>query len=160
MTGQVYASDYQHDTPTYLTNAIADMMTAYDDGAGRTADYTELHTGDLSGKTLTSGVYMWSNDVLINTDLTLDGQATDVFIFQVAGTLNMAENTKVHLTGGLLAEHVYWVVAGTVAIDVGADFQGIIISMTNVSMNTGSSLVGMIYAQTSVSMDAVTVTKQ
>lgn len=159
VTGQVYASDYQFGTPALLTTAIADMETAYTDGAGRTADYTELYTGDLSGKTLTSGVYMWSNDVLINTDFTLDGSSTEVFIFQIAGTLTMAANTQINLTGGVLPENIYWVVADTVAIGVGADFQGIILSKTNVSMNTGSSITGMIYAQTDVSLDATIVTK-
>lgn len=159
VTGHIYASDYQVGTPALLTSAIADVLTAYQDGASRTADYTELYTGDLSGKTLTSGVYMWSNDVLINTDFTLNGSSTDVFIFQIAGTLTMAANTQITLTGGVLPEHIYWVVADTIAIGVGADFQGIILSMTNVSMNTGSSLTGMIYAQTSVSLDATVVTK-
>ncbi len=159
VTGQVFAADYLVDTPVYLTTAVADMMTAYNDGAGRTADYTELYTGDLSGKTLTSGVYMWSNDVLINTDLTLDGSSTDIFIFQIAGTLTMAANTQITLTGGILPEHIFWVVADTVAIGTGADFQGVILSMTNVSMGTGSKITGMIYAQTSVSLDATTVTK-
>jgi len=159
VTGQVFAADYLVDTPVYLTTAVADMMTAYNDGAGRTADYTELYTGDLSGKTLTSGVYMWSNDVLINTDLTLDGSSTDIFIFQIAGTLTMAANTQITLTGGILPEHIFWVVADTVAIGSGADFQGVILSMTNVSMGTGSTITGMIYAQTSVSLDATVVTK-
>ncbi|MBU1092869.1 MAG: DUF3494 domain-containing protein [Firmicutes bacterium] len=159
VTGQIFASDYAVDTPTYLTTAIADVMIAYNDGASRTADYTQLYTGDLSGKTLTSAVYMWSNDVLISTDLTLDGSSTDVFIFQIAGTLNMAANVKVTLTGGILPENIFWVVAGTVAIEAGAEFQGVIISMTNVSMNTGSSITGMIYAQTSISLDATTVVK-
>lgn len=159
VTGHVYASDYQVGTPAYLTTAIADVLIAYNDGSGRTADYTELYTGDLSGKTLTSGVYMWSNDVLINTDLTLSGSATEVFIFQVAGTLSMAANTSITLIGGALPENIYWVVADTIAIGVGADFQGIILSMTNVSMNTGSTIMGMIYAQTSVSLDATAVTK-
>jgi hypothetical protein len=159
VTGHIYASDYQVGTPALLTAAIADVLTAYQDGAGRTADYTELYTGDLSGKTLTSGVYMWSNDVLINTDLTLNGSSTDVFIFQIAGTLTMAANTQIILTGGVLPEHIYWVVADTIAIGVGADFQGIILSMTNVSMNTGASITGMIYAQTSVSLDATVVTQ-
>ena len=159
VTGQVFAADYLIDTPVYLTTAVADMMTAYTDGAGRTADFTELYTGDLSGKTLASGVYMWSNDVLINTDLTLDGSSTDIFIFQVAGTLTMAANTQITLTGGILPEHIFWVVADTVAIGSGADFQGVILSMTNVSMGTGSTITGMIYAQTSVSLDATTVTK-
>lgn len=159
VTGQIFASDYLVGTPAYLTTAIADVMIAYNDGAGRTADYTELYTGDLSGKTLTSGVYMWSNDVLINSDLTLDGNSTETFIFQIAGTLNMAANVNITLTGGLLAENIFWIVAGTVAIDVGSQFQGIILSMTNVSMNTGSTIVGMIYAQTSVSLDATILTK-
>jgi len=159
VTGQVFAADYAVDTPTYLTTAVADMMTAYNDGAGRTADFTELYTGDLSGKTLSSGVYMWSNDVLINTDLTLNGSSTEIFIFQIAGTLTMAANTQITLTGGILAENIFWVVADTVAIGVEADFQGIILSMTNVSMNTGSSITGMIYAQTSVSLDATVVTR-
>ncbi|RJP56542.1 MAG: DUF3494 domain-containing protein [Ignavibacteriales bacterium] len=159
VTGHIYASDYQVGTPALLTSAIADVLTAYQDGAGRTADYTELYTGDLSGKTLTSGVYMWSNDVLINTDFTLNGSSTDVFIFQIAGTLTMAANTQITLTGGVLPENVYWVVADTIAVGVGADFQGIILSMTNVSMNTSSSITGMIYAQTSVSLDATVVTQ-
>ncbi|MBN2299702.1 MAG: DUF3494 domain-containing protein [Acholeplasmataceae bacterium] len=160
VTGQVFAADYDAGgTPAYLTTAIADVLIAYNDGAGRTADYTELHTGDLSGKTLTSGVYMWSNNVLINTDLTLNGSSTEVFVFQIAGSLNMAANVEITLTGGLLAENIFWVVADTVAIGVGSDFQGIILGMTNVSMSTGSTITGMIYAQTSVSLDATVVTK-
>ncbi len=57
VTGDIYAADYQGDTPTILTGAVADMMTAYQDGLSRSADYTELHTGNLSGQTLTGGVY-------------------------------------------------------------------------------------------------------
>lgn len=159
VTGNIYAADYAVDTPNYLTTAIADMSTAYNDGVGRTADYTELYTGDLSGKTLTTGVYMWSNDVLVNTDLTLNGSSTDVFIFQIAGTLTMAANTQITLTGGLLPENIYWVVANTVAIGTGSDFKGIVLSMTNVSMGTGSTIMGMIYAQTNVALDATVVTK-
>ncbi len=159
VTGQIYAADYGVDTPTYLATAVADMMIAYNDGMSRQADYTELYTGDLSGKTLSSAVYMWSNDVLINTDLTLHGSATDVVIFKISGTLNMAANTNIILTGGLKAENIFWLVADTVAIGVGSEFSGVLLSMTNVSFNTGSSINGMIYAQTSVSLDAVAVTK-
>lgn len=102
---------------------------------------------------------MWSNDVLINTDLTLDGSSTDVFIFQIAGTLTMAANTEIILTGGLLPENIYWVVADTVAIGTGSAFNGVILAKTNVSMGTGTTITGMIYAQTSVSLDATAVTK-
>jgi len=60
------------------------METAYADGAGRGVNFTELNAGDISGKTLTSGVYKWSTGVLINHDVTLNGGPNDVFIFQTA----------------------------------------------------------------------------
>jgi hypothetical protein len=160
VTGRIYAADYQGDTQAYMTTAIADVLIGYQDGLGRAPDYKELHTGILGGKTLTCGVYQWSNDVLIQTDLTLHGSPTDVLIFQIAGTLVMAADIEIILTGGLLPENIVWVVANTVALGAGAHLQGIILSMTNVSMNTGSRLTGMIYAQTSVSLDAVIITKQ
>ena len=159
VTGQIFAADYLGGTPAALTTATNDMLTAYNDGAGRTADYTQLYAGDLSGQTFVSGVYMWSNNVLINTDFTIHGASTDVFIFQIAGSLTMAANTQVILTGGVLAENIFWVVADTVAIGVGADFQGVVLSMSNISLNTGSTITGMLYAQTDVSLNAAVVTK-
>ena len=159
VTGKLYAADYGVATPTYLTNAIKDMMTAYDEGIAKAADYNELYTGNLGGKTLKTAVYHWSNDVLINTDLTLDGTSNEVIIFQIAGTLTMAANTKIILTGGLKPENVFWLVAKTVAVDVGCRFNGVILTMTNVSFNTNANLTGMIFAQTSISLDAIIVTK-
>ncbi|HBT59925.1 MAG TPA: hypothetical protein DEA45_03765 [Acholeplasmataceae bacterium] len=55
-----------------------------------------------------TAVYHWSNDVLINTDLTLDGTSNEVIIFQIAGTLTMVANTKIILTGGLKPENVFF----------------------------------------------------
>jgi hypothetical protein len=98
IVGKVYAADYALLTPTFLTTAVLDMEAAYTDAAGRTPDYIELYAGDLSGKTLTAGVYKYSNCVSINTDLTLNGDANDVFIFQIAGTLTQARR-KHHLAG-------------------------------------------------------------
>ena len=60
ITGKVYASDYTSPTPTKMTTAISNMETAYTNAAGRTLpDYTELYTGNLTGKTLTHGLYNW-----------------------------------------------------------------------------------------------------
>lgn len=160
IVGNVYASDYTSPTPINLTTAIADMQTAYVDAAGRTANYNELYSGDLSGKTLTTGVYKFGTGVLINTDLTLNGSATDVFIFQIAGTLTQASDTNIILTGGVIAENVIWVVADTVAIDTGAHFEGTILAMTNISLNTNSSINGRLYAQTAVTLNSSTVVKR
>ena len=159
VVGNLYAADYAVDTPIYMSTAIADLGIAYNDGLSRTPDFTELYTGDLSGKTLVAGVYAWSNDVLINTDLTLNGNSTDVWIFQIAGTLTQAANISVTLTGGALPKNVFWVVADTVALGVGAHMEGVILAKTNFSMGTGASINGMVLAQTSIAIDACIITK-
>lgn len=159
VTGKLFASDYTSPTPTALTTAIADMRTAYTDAAGRAANYTELYSGNLSGQTLSSGVYKFGNSVLINTDLTLEGSSTDVWIFQIAGNLTMASDMNIILAGGALAKNIVWQVADTVAIGSGSHFEGTILAMTNISMGTNSSINGNLYAQTEVSLDSTTVVK-
>jgi len=159
VTGKIYAADYTTPTPTELTTAIADMGLAYADAAGRAANYTELYSGDLSGKTLTPGVYKFGNSVLINTELTLKGNATDVWIFQISGNLTMASDIQITLSGGAVAKNIVWQVADTVAIGSGSHFEGTILAMTNISMGTNSSLNGRLYAQTAVTLDATTIVK-
>ncbi|MDO9629158.1 MAG: ice-binding family protein, partial [Acholeplasmataceae bacterium] len=108
VTGKIYSADYTSPTPADLTTAIANMKTAYTDAAGRAANYTELYSGDLSGKTLTSGVYKFGTSVLINSNLTLDGSSTDVWIFQIAGNLTMASDMEIKLKGGAQVKNIIW----------------------------------------------------
>jgi hypothetical protein len=159
VTGKIYAADYTSPTPTTLTTAISNMRTAYIDAAGRSANYTELYSGDLSDKTLTPGVYNFGTSVLINKDLTLDGSSTDVWIFQIAGGLTMASDIQITLKGGALAKNIIWQVADTVAIGSGSHFEGIVLAMTDISMGTSSSINGRLYAQTAVNLDSTTVVK-
>ncbi len=159
ITGHAYASDYTSKTPSTLTTAIGDMRTAYTDATSRTADYTELYSGDLSGKTLTTGVYKFGTGVLVNTDLTLHGNATDVFIFQIDGAYTQAATTDIILTGGALPENIFWQVADTVSIGTGAHFEGTVLAKTNITLGTNTTLNGSLYAQTAVTLDATTITK-
>jgi hypothetical protein len=159
VTGMIYSADYTTPTPSLLTTAVADMVLAYTDAAGRASNYTELYSGDLSGKTLTPGVYKFGNSVLINTELTLKGNATDVWIFQISGNLTMASDIQITLTGGADAKNIIWQVADTVAIGSGSHFEGTVLAMTNISMGTNSSLNGRLYAQTAVTLDATTIVK-
>ena len=133
------------------------METAYGDAAGRAADYNGLHAGDISGKTLTRGVYKWGTDVLINSDVTLNGGANDVFIFQVSGKITQANGKKIILTGGAQAKNIFWVSAGTVAIGTDAVFKGIILGMTDITMGTNASINGRLLAQTAVTLDQNTI---
>jgi hypothetical protein len=157
ITGKVYASNYASPTPSNLTTAISDLETAYTDAAGRAADYTELYSGDISGKTLTAGVYKWGTGVLINTDVTLHGDANDVWIFQIAEGITQAEGMNIILTGGAQAKNIFWQAAETVSIGANAHFEGIIISQTNISLGNGASINGRLLAQTAVTLNASTV---
>jgi len=157
VTGKVYAADYAGPTASNLTTAVSDMRTAYTDAAGRAANYTELYTGDLSGQTLTPGVYKWGTGVSINKDVTLNGGPNDVFIFQIAKGITQAPNTNVTLTGGVQAKNIFWQSAQTVDIQTGAHFEGIVLGATNVSMGNKASINGRLLAQTAVTLIRNTV---
>ena len=73
-------------TPTKMTTAVSDMETAYTDAAGRShPDHTALGAGDITSMTLKPGLYKWSTGLLISAaGVTLSGNASDVWIFQIA----------------------------------------------------------------------------
>jgi hypothetical protein len=154
VTGQVFASDYDPTTPTLLTTAVANMMTAYTDAAGRAADYTELGTGNIGGMTLPPAVYKWSTGVVIPTDVVLSGGPNDVWIFEIAQDLVMSSGTRITLSGGALPQNVFWQIFGIVDIGTTAHFEGIALVQTAITMKTGASANGRMLAQTAVTLDA------
>jgi len=157
--GRVYASDYAVPTPSNLTTAVDDMMTAFTDAAGRAPNVTELGAGDIGGMTLTPGVYKWSSGVTIPTDLTLTGTATSVWIFQIAQDLSMSSAKNIVLEGGALPENVFWEVAGAVDLGTTAQFEGVILCQTAIVVETGASVDGRLLAQMNVSLASSTVTE-
>jgi hypothetical protein len=157
VTGNVYAADYAVPTPANLTTAVLDMQTAFADAAARAPDETELGAGDIGGLTLVPGVYKWGTGVLIPTDVTLNGSATDVWVFQIAQDLTVSSATNVLLTGGALPENVFWQVTGLVDIGTTANFNGIILCATAINLQTAASVNGRLLAQTAVTIDSSTV---
>ena len=157
LTGKAFAADYTAPTPTNLTTAVGDMQLAFTDAAGRVPDMTELGAGNIGGMTLAPGVYKWGTGVVIPTDVTLSGRATDVWIFQIAQDLVMASGTKVVLAGGALPENIFWQVAGLVDLDTTAHGEGVILTQTSVTLHTGASINGRLLAQTAVNLDGSTV---
>lgn len=159
VTGKIYAPGYTDPTPANITTAVSDMETAYTDAAGRTnPTATELGAGNIGGMTLVAGTYKWGTDVTIPTDVTLSGGANDVWIFQIAGKLDMSSATKVVLSGGAQAKNIFWAVAGQTTLGTTAVMNGIILDQTAIVMNTGATLNGRALAQSAVTMDANTVT--
>jgi Ice-binding-like len=158
VTGKVYATDYTPPTPAKMTTAVSDMETAYTDAAGLASNVTELGAGNIGGMTLAPGVYKWSTGLTIPTDVTLSGSSTDVWIFQIAGTLSIASGKQVILSGGAQAKNIFWIVAGQTTLGTTSDFKGNILDQTAIVLNTGAKLNGRALAQTAVTLQSNIVT--
>jgi len=159
VTGKVYAANYASPTPANMTTAISNMQTAYTDAAGRAPDATGLYAGNLSGRTLAPGVYKWSTGVLLTSNLTLAGSATDIWIFQISGNLTLSSGAKVLLSGGAQAKNIFWQVAGGVGVTIGttAHMEGTILAAKAINLRTGASLNGRALAQTAVTLQKNTI---
>jgi len=160
--GKLYAADYAQPTPTNLGTAVLNMEAAYTDAAGRPAGVgaTNLNrgAGTLTNDTLVPGTYTWNSALNIPTDLTLSGGATDVWIFQIAGTLDMASAKNVILSGGALPQNIFWQVSGAVTMGASTHFEGIILGQTGITFGSLASINGRLLAQTAVVLDQTTVT--
>jgi len=166
VSGNIFTVDAAGPAPcattdaTFLTAAVGDMGFAYDDAAGRVSpDFIELGAGEIGGLTLAPGLYKWSTPLLISTDVTLAGGPNDVWIFQVAGTLNQANATRVTLANGAQAKNVFWQTAGAVTIGTNSHFEGIVLGKTMIAVNTGSSVTGRLLAQTAVTLQMNAITE-
>jgi len=157
VTGKVYAGDYTPPTSANMTAAVSAMVVAYTDAASREASVVELGAGNIGGRTLTPGVYKWSTGVSIPMDLTLNGGPDDVWIFQVAGTLELSSAKKVILSGGAQAANIFWQAAGQTTLGTTSIFNGNILDQAAIVLNTGATLNGKALSQTAVMLNAATV---
>ncbi|WNH09547.1 ice-binding family protein [Thalassobellus suaedae] len=160
ITGKAFAADMADPTPTNLTTAVENMITAYNDAAGRPSpDYIEYATGNIGGKTLSPGLYKWTNSVTIPSSITISGTASDVWIFQIAGDLNISTGINITLAGGAQAKNIFWQVAGQATFGTTSHFEGIVLSMTGITLQTGATMKGRALAQTTVILDGSSVTQ-
>ena len=152
---------------TLVDNAVLDMEAAYTAAAGVTnPTATGLGAGNIGGMTLAPGLYKWNTDVNIPTSVTLSGGVNDVWIFQIAGNLNIASGgsvpagIKVILSGGAKASNVFWQVGGVTGATLGtySTFNGTILAAKQVIIQTGAVLNGRALSQTQVTLDANVVT--
>ncbi|KKW10933.1 MAG: hypothetical protein UY50_C0024G0023 [Parcubacteria group bacterium GW2011_GWA2_49_9] len=170
-TGSGAASCFKGNPPsgnkTVVDNAVLDMEAAYTDAAGRAGpDGLNVGAGTLSAGTIfTPGLYKWTTDVSVTGTTTLSGGASDIWIFQISGNLNLSSAgsiaTGVHiaLTGGAVASNVFWQVGGATGATLGtySTFNGTILSAKQIILQTGAVLNGKALAQTQATLDANTV---
>jgi len=166
VSGTIYTVDAAGPLPCRVTNAsrlttaVSNMQTAYTDAAGRSnPDFLNLGAGNIGGKTLTAGLYKFTSAVVIPTDITISGSSTDVWIFQVAGTLKMSSAVRITLAGGAQAKNIFWQTSGAVTLGTTSHFEGNILSQTGINLQTGASINGRMLAQTAVTLQMNTVTQ-
>jgi hypothetical protein len=167
VTGKLYAADMIGGTTSSdLSTAVGDMQTAYTAAAGMALAGGGLITacpgaGALGGLTVVPGVYKCAVNVGIatGTNLVLNGTSTDVWVFEITGTLTQAAATQVQLTGGALAKNVFWQVSSSVDVGTTALMQGVILGQTLINLQSGATENGRLLAQTAVTLNQNTVTR-
>jgi len=163
VVGTIYAASDGGTTAVMLTQAQSDLTTAYNDAAGRTpvptGTFLNPGSGNMGGLTLVPGLYKFTSGAVISgSDLTLTGTATDVWIFQIASTLTVADGISVVLAGGAQASNIFWQVASSAALGTSASFEGTIMAHDAVTLATGATLEGRALAQTAVTFQSNTIT--
>ncbi|MBE0494027.1 MAG: DUF3494 domain-containing protein [Thiomicrospira sp.] len=143
--------------------ALGDVLAAYTQasdpatpaGVGAALN---IGAGTVTAQTFEPGVYTWGENVTITGEITLDGGANDVWVFQIGGTLDT--NQAITLTGGAVAKNVFWRVADVVTLGTGAQFKGVILAKTKVDMVASSTIQGRLLAQTAVNLGSITTVTQ
>jgi hypothetical protein len=142
VTGAIHIND------TVSHQARADLLAAYNFAKGLPPGTTVSAGADLGGLKpggiLPPGTYTSGSTMLVSTPLTLNGTATDVWIFQIGSSLTTTAN--VILGPGVLAKNVFWVPTLDATVGVGSTFEGTIISGRDVTAKTNAVINGRILA--------------
>jgi hypothetical protein len=164
VTGSIYAASDGGATATMLTAAQGDLTTAFNDAAGRTpvptGPFLNPGSGNLSGLNLGPGLYKFTSGALLSgTALTLTGNATNVWIFQIASSLQVDNGMQVILGGSAQASNIFWQVGTSATLGTTTIFQGTILAHDSITFATGATLYGRALAETAeVTLESTTIT--
>jgi hypothetical protein len=169
VTGTIYSVDAtgplpcRVTDPSLLTTAKTDLTTAYTNAAAEIPDTTFLTTDNqLGGQVLGPGVYNFGHGTTDNLtgNLTLNGDANAVWVFQATSDLVTASSSTITLTGGAQPCNVYWEVGSSATLGTNSTFAGTIMALTNISVLTDVTLSGRVLAQNgAITLDADTITR-
>ncbi len=152
----------QHITDSFASQAELDALAAYNELRSRPSTTIPAI---LDGQTLSAGVYSEASGTFNlaasgNGTLTLNGSATDIFVFNAASTVVTGAGgiPTIALTGGALASNVYWTAGSSATLNVSGSgvFEGTMIAQASVTIDGGSAQ-GRLFALTgAVTISAAT----
>jgi len=142
VSGSTHAAD------ATAATAQTDLTAAYNDAAGRTTGSVSV-SGDLTGLTLTPGLYTSTSSLAISGDLTLNalGNPDAVFIIQMATTLTTSSGSRIILTGGAKASNIIWQVGSSATLGTNSEFSGTIMALSDITVTTGAHVDGRLLAR-------------
>ena len=149
----------------HLADAVAlqaknDLVTAYNDAAGRTP-VTRINT-ELGGTTLTPGTYDSASGTFhITGTLTLNAQGdpNGVFVFKTASTLITASGSRVNLINSARFCRIFWKVGSSATLETNSHFVGHIFASASIAAQTGATVQGQLLARDgAVTLDTNTIT--
>jgi hypothetical protein len=152
-TGATHAAD------GVALNAQNDMTTAYNSLFAQpcTTSYGPGNQ-DLTGLTLTPGVYCFASSASITGTVTLNalGNPNAVFIFLTgtagASSLTTGPGSTVQLINGTQACNVFWAISSSATIDTTSTFVGNILAQASITVNNGAHLFGRALAKAAVTL--------
>ena len=169
VTGTIYTADATGPAGSVtaaamLTAAKGDLTIAYNDAAGRvpipTGAFLDTMAGEIGGLTLGPGLYKFTGALSITgSNLILEGSSTDVWIFQIAANLVVADAVQITLAGGALPANIFWQVGTSATLGPTSVFKGNILADQSISLSTGATLDGRALARiAAVTIESSTVT--
>ena len=156
VSGTIHAGD-----ATAATAQTA-LTTAYNDAAGRTTGAVTV-SGDLTGLTLTPGLYKSTSSLAVSGTLTLNGlgHSDATFIIQMASTLTTGSGSQIVLVGGAQASNIIWQVGTSATLGTNSVFKGTILADQSITLNTGAKLDGRAQARVgAVTLDTNAIVTQ
>lgn len=136
----------QHLGDATAIQAQTDVTTAYTQLSSLTPTDSTVYT-ELGGLTLNPGVYT-AGVASITGNLTLQGDDTSIWVFQVTDTLTTGSGSSITINGGADSCNVFWRVASQAVLGTDSTFEGTVIAGSSIAATTGAVIDGRLLAQT------------
>jgi hypothetical protein len=152
--GKMYATNYSTTTQGQISQAITDRDAAYTQFVGLTGGTAQTGTDVVDGTVFNAGFYQWGAGFALTTQMVLSGNATDVWVFKM-GALTMSGTSSILLTGGAIANNVFWYSASAATFADGSNMVGNVLVETTVTVaDNVQTLYSNLYAKTGVTLGA------